>query len=261
MIHLASITIFPIKSLPGVAMHAATVLEAGGLQQDRLWAICDEEGKYVNGKRTALVHALQVHYSPDLGQATLAIRERDLARTFDLHNDQAALENWLSAYFGFRVLVKENRQGGFPDDVDAPGPTVLSLGTLAAVASWFPPMSVAEAQQRFRPNLVLEGTEPFWEDRLYGEPGQLVRFQIGEVVFQGVNPCQRCVVPTRHPDTAAVIPDFSKVFVRQRQETLPQWANRTRFNHYYRLAINTRLLPGQGGKTLRVGDEVRVWEG
>jgi len=39
---------------------------------------------------------------------------------------------------------------------------------------------------------------------------------------------------------------------------LPPWADRSRFNHFYRLVMNTRISSAQAGKLLRVGDEVEV---
>jgi uncharacterized protein len=39
---------------------------------------------------------------------------------------------------------------------------------------------------------------------------------------------------------------------------LPTWAERSRFNHFYRLAINTIVPADQAGKIIRVGDEIEV---
>ena len=61
-----------------------------------------------------------------------------------------------------------------------------------------------------------------------------------DVVLEGINPCQRCIVPTRDSRTGEPSPDFAQIFRARRAETLPPWANRARFNHFYRLAVNTR---------------------
>jgi uncharacterized protein YcbX len=137
------------------------------------------------------------------------------------------------------------------------GPTVISTATLADVTTWFPGLEVGETRRRFRANLEIEDVEPFWEDRLYGEEGEAVRFQIGDVQLEGTNPCQRCVVPTRSTDSGERYAEFATIFERQRYETLPWWATRSRFDHFYRLAVNTRPVTGQTG-TIRVGDEVRI---
>ena len=72
-----------------------------------------------------------------------------------------------------------------------------------------------------------------------------------------MNPCQRCVVPPRDPETGEGWPDFAQTFRARREETLPDWADRTRFNHFYRLAVNTRAPQSEAGKRVRVGDEVQ----
>jgi uncharacterized protein YcbX len=155
------------------------------------------------------------------------------------------LESWLTRWFGQPVFFRRNPQGGFPDDKDAPGPTIISTATLEEVASWFPGLSVESARIRFRANLEIGGVPPFWEDRLFGEPDTVVPFRVGNVTFHGINPCQRCVVPPRDPETGEAIPDFSPIF-----------RARARFNHFYRLAVNTRVPASEAGKALRVGDEV-----
>jgi len=66
-------------------------------------------------------------------------------------------------------------------------------------------------------------------------------------------------VPSRDPLTAEVTPAFSKHVAEQRAATLPDWAERSRFNHFYRLAVNTRV-PQAAGRTIRTGDRV-VLEG
>ena len=85
-----------------------------------------------------------------------------------------------------------------------------------------------------------------------------MRFRIGDCLFDGSNPCQRCVVPPRDPATGESYPDFAKIFVERREQTLPAWAERSRFNHFYRLAINTLVPPDQTGKVLRLGDKVEI---
>jgi hypothetical protein len=72
----------------------------------------------------------------------------------------------------------------------------------------------------------------------------------------GVNPCQRCVVPTRDPNTGEKYPHFQRIFTQQRQATLPSWTTRSRFNHYYRLSVNTRIQSSQAGKVISIGDKV-----
>jgi uncharacterized protein len=111
-----------------------------------------------------------------------------------------------------------------------------------------------EVRRRFRTNLELGGIPAFWEDRLFTAPGATIDFQLGDVQFQGVNPCQRCVVPTRDSLTGAVTAKFQQRFNQHRQDTLPDWVNPARFNHFYRLAVNTQIPIAEAGKLLSIGD-------
>jgi hypothetical protein len=170
------------------------------------------------------------------------------------------ISRWLSDYLETSVALNRETEKGFPDDREAYGPTILSEPTLRTVASWYPGMTLESARRRFRANLELEGVDapPFWEDRLYRAAGELLPFHIGAVRFLGHNPCQRCVVPTRDPDTGQPTPGFQKDFMERRSQTLPDWANRSRFNHFYRLAINTSVPASEAGKLLRSGDVVHL---
>jgi hypothetical protein len=152
--------------------------------------------------------------------------------------------------------IIESQQGGFPDDDQAPAATLISTQTLAEVAAWFANSTVDEMRRRFRTNLEIDAGEAFWEDRLYTAAGSPIRLRIGDVAFLATNPCQRCVVPTRHPETGTVDTAFASVFRKHRAEKLPRWASRSRFDHFYRLAVNMRISPDNTGTTVRVGDEV-----
>lgn len=252
---LTQIVIYPIKSLDGVSVSQATVLASGALQHDREFAIVDTQGKFVNGKRTAAVHGIRCHIDLNTWTVSLSARHAQ-ALTFHLDDDRSALETWLSDYFGFAVRLVQNTQVGFPDDTESPGPTVIGTETLQAIADWFPNLNLEETRRRFRSNLEISGVEPFWEDRLFGERDRIVPFHIGEVQFAGVNPCQRCVVVTRDATTGESLPQFQKTFITKRQETLPTWTEASRFNHFFRLAVNTRILTPQTGTVLRLGDQV-----
>jgi uncharacterized protein YcbX len=88
---------------------------------------------------------------------------------------------------------------------------------------------------RFRPNLVFSGGEPFLED-------QLRKIQIGSVPFQIVKPCARCVLTTVDQDTG-----------EKGKEPLKTLAT-------YR-TVNNKVMFGQnvvalGGGSVRIGDEL-----
>lgn len=267
MARLEQVLVYPIKSLDPASVESATIVEHGGLEWDRRYAILDADGEYVNGKREPLIHRLRADF--DLERRTVSLREYDAdgaarttldARTFHLEDDRDALESWLASFFDRPVELVRDDEGGFPDDTDASGPTVISTATLEAVASWYEGIDVAEMRRRLRPNLEVGDVPAFWEDRLYDRPGRAVPFGIGAVRLHGTNPCKRCAVPTRDPDTGEPTPGFRDTFVERRRATLPSWATEAQFDHYFRLMVNTRVPRDSWGETLAVGEPVTVEE-
>src|ERR1700677_4537665 len=254
---LGRILIYPIKSLDGVSVKEARMTPGGILEFDRIHAMVDETGAYVNAKRMARVQLLRTEYAPDLQEILIGETGSATRHRFSL-NDVAPLNRWLSDFFGFTVSLVSETQSGFPDDRTAFGPTVTSVASLREITGWFPDLPIENVRRRFRSNLELEGGVPFWEDHLFGKPNELKPFQIGEVNFLGHNPCQRCVVPTRDPDRTDPIPNFQKTFMGRRKKPLPPWAWAERFNHFYRFAINTSVLTTETGKLLRVGDPIQL---
>jgi uncharacterized protein len=252
---IARIDIFPIKSLDGVSVSEVEILPSGALKGDREFAIIDNAGRFVNGKRNAKVHHLRSTFDLDARMVTLWVQDSRDRLMFNLDRDRNIMSEWLSAYFEQPVQIAQNLDMGFPDDTDSPGPTIISTATIHMIASWFPPLTYPQVQRRLRTNLELDAELPFWEDRLFTTAGDLILFKLGDVAIAGINPCQRCVVPTRDPETADSYTDFQKIFIRKRDETLPEWAERSRFNHFYRLAINTRIPTTEAGKKLIVGAE------
>ena len=255
MAHLSRIVIYPFKSFDGVEVAEARVLPSGALDHDRQFALLDAQGDWVNGKRTPRIHLLRSEI--DSADRRIRLSAGATTREFHIDADRAALEEWLSGFLGMAVRIAENAAAGFPDDTVASGPTVISTATLVNVASWFGGLPLDDVRQRFRANLEIDGVQALWEDRLYAEEGSAVRFRIGDVLLEGTNPCARCVVPTRSPATGERFDDFAATFEKQRYETLPFWATRSRFDHFYRLAVNTRPVPGGEG-TIQIGDEVRL---
>jgi uncharacterized protein YcbX len=164
------------------------------------------------------------------------------------------IEKFFTEILSYKVVLRENTLSGFPDDTEAYGPTVVARPTIVEVGRWFN-LSEEESRARFRTNLELDGESlvPFWEDRLYGKKGEVIWFKIGDVLIRGVNPCRRCPITTRNPLTGGVDGKFRKQFEELRKKTLPPWAERSRFDTYYRLTVNAIIPFEEKGKKLRGG--------
>jgi uncharacterized protein len=272
--HLVNIRLHPIKSLDPISVPEARISPSGGLALDRAWALYSVDGKWVNGKRTPAIHLIRAKYSPDLREVTLSVPgdSREIpTRTFAFPTAYEDAAEWFSVFFEQQILVRYS-ENGFPDDSIANGPTIVSTASLESVAKWFGPtpqgfpgITLDEARQRFRTTLEIdldparvalgEKLPAFWEDQLFGEDERsVVRFKIGEVNFEGSNPCARCPVPPRNPQTGEILEGFQKRFTQLRESTLPPWSPRPRFDHFYRLSTNTRVAPSETNKLLRLGD-------
>ena len=259
---LNAIWIYPIKSLDGVSVSDARVLPSGALEGDREFAIVDGAGQFVNGKRTPRVHQLRARFNlAERSNRTIAVGEEGTGETceFELDRDRSPLEGWLSNFFGQPVRLQHHPEAGFPDDTNYPGPTAISSATLTAVADWFEGLDATQMQQRLRANLEIGDVAAFWEDRLCANGDLGVSFRVGEsVTLAGTNPCARCIVPTRDPQTGVKYRQFQRTFAERRQATFPEWGNRDMFDHYYRLAVNTKLVGLGANGRICVGDRVHI---
>jgi uncharacterized protein YcbX len=263
-----NIRLHPIKSLDPISVPEARISPSGGLALDRAWALYSVDGKWVNGKRTPAIHLIRANYSPDLREVTLSVsgdRREIPTRTFAFPSAHEDAAEWFSIFFDQQIIVRHS-ENGFPDDTVASGPTIVSTASLESVVEWFGPtpqgfpgITIDEARQRFRSTLEINGVPAFWEDQLFGEDERsVVRFKIGEVNFEGSNPCARCPIPPRNPQTGEILEGFQKRFTQLRESTLPPWSPRPRFDHFYRLATNTRVAPSEQNKLLRVGDPLQL---
>lgn len=252
MPQLVRIAIHPIKSLDPVEVHEARVLPSGALENDRRFAIFDEKGRVVNGKREPRIHRIRARYN--LSRMTVVLSACGMEeQEFSLVRERDEIGRWLTRFLGYTVALREDATRGFPDDLEATGPTIISTGTLLEVAGWFPGMSLGDARLRFRANLEVGAWEAFWEERVFTGGPRCIR--VGEVVFRPTGISRRCVVPSRDPFTGSVLRGFQKTFAERRIGSLPEGFR----DNPYRLALNTVVVRG-AGSVLRLFDEVELTE-
>ena len=313
MPYLSGITIYPVKSLDGLRLSDAMVLPCGALLNDRRWRLVDADRKALNAKRTARFHSIRAQFEgmdednngprssknhfitlwKDEGLGEVFDRSQS-AETFPLIPGAEGPCEWLSDALEEDVFLEERVEGGFPDDRDAAGPTVISTETLSEVARWFG-WDDAEARRRFRMNLELTTEsdevspdesqnpelfyEPFWEDRLaypvqkmasvsvpnegddpldYLPVGEPSAFVIGSTEFRPVGACRRCVVPSRNSLTGKQFRLFRDVFEARRYRGLRQDVDTRDWQDYYRLGLNTSVLRQYSGGRLAIGDELKL---
>jgi len=257
---LANIRLHPIKGLEPVSVPESRIGPNGGLELDRVWALFAADGEWINAKRTSAIHHIRAEYDPNVSTVTLSISSGAETRStlkparFSFPSDYDRAAGWFSEYFSQEVIVRHIPEG-VPDDGLATGPTIVSTASLQAVCDLFREITLPEARERFRTTLEIDGVPAFWEDQLFGENENYpVRFNIGEVKFEGSNPCARCPVPPRNPRNGKDLVGFQKKFSEMRRASLPPSSPSERFDHFYRLATNTRVPSTEQGKLIRIGD-------
>jgi uncharacterized protein len=106
--------------------------------------------------------------------------EADLGRPVQLHRDVAGIQDL---------------------------PRTLLVTTQASLDALGEEMDGSVDLRRFRPNLHLDMDAPAWAD--LGWEGAELAFERG-VRLRLLHPCERCAIPTRHPDTRVKWPDLLK---------------------------------------------------
>ncbi|MEU3028738.1 MOSC domain-containing protein [Streptomyces incarnatus] len=267
-----SIHLYPVNAFQGLTAGAAAV-EPRGLAGDRRWALIDAGGKVVTQReqpRPALAAAEPLAGGglrlSAAGRPAVTVEVPEPSGTVPVNffgqkveavPAAAAAHAWCAAYLdqGVRLVHLDDPATRRPADPDyaLPGETVSfadgypllvttsasldALNSLMAegchAAEGPPPMN------RFRPSLVVRGTEAWAED-------EWARVSIGEVVFRVARTCGRCVVTTTDQGTAA-----------RGREPLYTLARHRRFDGG--LIFGQNVVPLTRG-TVRVGDPVRVLE-
>lgn len=253
---------YPVKSLAGSPEDALDI-EVWGPVGDRRWAVVDGRGSLVTARSHPEMLALQATALPDGGvhlqnasgksvvvaPPTNGQRVTTTVSRVPAARDAGDPAGWfLSDALGeeARLVWQEDPSarsinpdnGGLPGEVlslaDA-GPLLLtSEQSLDRLQGWVgaqPRLSM----WRFRPNVVIDGIDPFEEDTW-----RTVR--LGEMDFRVQQACDRCVMTTIDPVTLAKGPEPLRTLAAHRK-----WDGKTWFGIW--------LVPRGAGK-VGVGDAV-----
>jgi len=287
MAHVERLRLYPVKGLDGIEVSSTRITAAGTLAGDREFAMCDPEADAIetgadmqtlayNGKQTDRIHDVRTGFDPETNALTVDPKGGDERRSFDLSTaaGRAEASEWFGEFVGDPVEFRRHEPPAFVDRPDA-GPSVISTATLEEVASWFDGMTVKGARRRLRANVEVGGVPAFWEDRFVGERrspdsrtpsgnagDDAPAFVVGEgddaVRFEGVEPCSRCVVPSRDPETGDPLAEFRERFVERREATFPEWADRDAFPHLYTVMLISQVPGASRERSIAVGDAVEV---
>jgi uncharacterized protein len=225
MIHrkLTEIWIYPIKSLPGIQIKEANVLEKG-LEGDRRMMLVDENNKFITQRLLPKMALFQVTMDHGLIQVasrannalhpitidpTLPINSAPVPCTIwddtvDALEMGSIYSKWFSEALNMSCKLMLFPEGNkrrvdekyVPDEKQvslADGYPYLIIGT-ESLKDLSTRVGAELSMRRFRPNFIFEGGAPYEEDKWKD-------FHIGPVKFRGVKPCGRCVLITVNPET------------------------------------------------------------
>lgn len=213
---LAQIHVHPLKSCRANLVEQARV-EPMGLEHDRRWMLVDEHGQFMTGRQYPRLVLLEVAADADgatftaPGMDALRVGHTELAEAlpvavwrspFVARTGCDEADFWFSDWLGVvcrlvyidaattrRTSADPSVPVGFAD-----GYPLLLIGT-ASLDDLNRRLAVPVSMRQFRPNLVVATKQAFAEDGWR-------RIRVGEVEFENVKPCARCIFTTVHPDTA-----------------------------------------------------------
>jgi uncharacterized protein len=262
LLRLTALHVYPIKSAAGLAP-AEWDVDGLGLRYDRRWMVVDVSGRMLTQRshpRLALVRpsvgdgilrietvgmpALELPLSPGPSVA-LSVTVWDDTCAAGWTGERAA--RWFSELLetecGLVHIAETNARPVDPDYAPA--------GHRVGFADGFPFLLISEESledlnrrlevplpmNRFRPNLVIAGGEPFGEDRMGP-------FAIGGIRFAVVKPCDRCVVTTTDQATGERGPEPLRTLAT--------------FRRADRKVLFGQNVVHEGTGRLRVGDPLQV---
>lgn len=259
-IKLSGLNTYPIKSAAGIALNHAQVTMRG-LLHDRRWMVCDRSGKFLTQRKFPKMALIQVAVDDVLHLSIAGTEQIELkipavpAATpvsVDVWGDSCtawsmgdAAAQWLSEF-----LRQEVQLVYMPDSTNRPTDHGR-FDTPNSFSDAYPFLLISEASladlnrrldqpvpmNRFRPNLVVSGCDPFAEDTWK-------QMKVGDILFDVAKACSRCSVPGVEQSTGV-----------QGKEPLKTLATFRRWDHAIWFGQN---LIAQNTGTLTVGDDVEI---
>ncbi|WP_339780285.1 MOSC N-terminal beta barrel domain-containing protein [uncultured Marinobacter sp.] len=215
LVKIHSLHIYPVKSLAGIQV-SSFEMDDFGPKGDRRWMIVDSDRNFVTQRAfpelakvaaSFVENGVSIHI-PGEGAFTLEATDKEVrvlvwrdwvkAQEGELLASQALSRFCdVELYFvympdsSFRRVdagrVTEYRRVGFADGFP------FLITNLASLEELNGRLEVQVDMRRFRPNIVVEGSAPWEEDRWR-------KLEVGEQQFDIVKPSSRCVLTTVDPD-------------------------------------------------------------
>ncbi len=225
---------YPVKSLRGQACERLVIGERGPAY-DRQWMLVDMDGRFLSQRQLPQMALIEAELdgnaltlrAPGRPALTISAAGGGARLPVDIWSDHCEgerVDEVADAWLG-EFLNLDCRLVRFPDDrmrqVDT---RYARTGDQVGFADGFPLLLISQASldalnerlsepvdmRRFRPNLVIAGSEPHAEDSWR-------RVRIGALELEVVKPCSRCPIPGIDPDTAGKSPEVLQVLAGYRR--------------------------------------------
>jgi uncharacterized protein len=262
---LSGLWIYPVKSLGSIALQSGEV-EEQGLKFDRRWMVVDEAGQFLTQRQHPRMAALRASIGESL--EIVAPSGETLRLPLQPTGPRAQVRVWRddvaavdcgdeAARFLSEALQAPCRLVGMTGESHRPIDTRFALnGEITSFADGFPFLIAGQSSlddlndrllekgedsiaiERFRPNFLFKGGGAYDEDNWRV-------FRIGDVEFEVVKPCARCVITTLDQQSGE----------KRGNEPLQTLGTYRRMNGGVCFAQN--VLARTFG-TVRVGDEVQA---
>ncbi|HUP13404.1 MAG TPA: MOSC N-terminal beta barrel domain-containing protein [Niastella sp.] len=222
MLTVSELYIYPIKSLGGIALNKASLIDRG-FEHDRRWMLVDANNHFISQREVNAMALLKVQLAEQgllitnigkPGEELLVpfeptVQETEMVEVWSsrcrAQRVSDEVDAWFSKQLGFtaKLFYMPDTTRRYVDGRYAHNKEITSFTDgypllLIGQASLNDLNSRLEEQlpmNRFRPNIVFTGGTPFQEDFMK-------HFEINGIPFLGVKPCARCVMTTINQQTA-----------------------------------------------------------
>jgi uncharacterized protein YcbX len=263
MLRVSQLYIYPIKSLGGIALNNAQVTDRG-FQYDRRWMLVDHDNLFISQRQVhqmALLKpsltdkGIKVTHSVNQSSYTIPFNQTksefaevtiwDDTCTGQFVSDEA--DEWFSSILGIscRLVYMPDETHRITDQ------RYTSEDSITSFSDAYPFLLIGQSSlddlnsklaetlpiNRFRPNIVFTGGEPYQEDAMH-------TFTIGDITFRGVKLCARCVMTTIDQENGTSGKEPLKTLARYRSKN--------------KKIMFGQNLSHQGLGDIRVGDQLQV---
>lgn len=237
MLRVSQLYIYPIKSLGGIALDKALVTDRG-FQHDRRWMLVDHNNLFISQRDVHQMALLKPSLTDEGIKVTHCVKQSlftipfgrlknefaevtiwDDTCTGQFVSDQA--DEWFSSMLGMscRLVYMPDQTHRITDQ------RYTSENSITSFSDAYPFLLIGQSSlddlnskltatlpmNRFRPNIVFTGGDPYQEDLMH-------TFTIGGITFHGVKLCARCVMTTIDQENGSSGKEPLKTLARYRSK-------------------------------------------